>query len=342
MAKNNDLLLDDLNEQNFPAMLKWLYRDSPANVTLEFMAKQGDEVIAHYGALPFAFKLAGAAGLIGGFASNLVIDKANRTGSLFFSLQSYFFREYPKKGFAFMYGLITRDGVLEPHLRMGWKKQGEVPVYARPVNLANVARAALTQPWLAEAASLPLKLAAPLWNAGILWGTRGRLIKVERVDRFDDSIEPVLAKVAQRFPTIALRSPAILNWRFTGLSTREYQLFVARRSGQAVGYFVTRRLKMKGLDALALVDFAFDPDDIGAGRAVLRSCTQEAAKQKVDLVATILNPGSPFLPFLKRVGFLKTPETFKMVTHVPKTSAVKIDSSVFEQWHLTWFDHDYV
>lgn len=338
LAKRSDLLLEDLTEQNFPAMLKWLYFDPPSGAHFELMASQGGSALAHYGAVPFAFRFNGI-DVTAGLASNLVVDKEARSGSLFFSLQNYFFREYPKKNFGFMYGLITRDGVLEPHLRMGWKKVGEVPVYARPVNLPRVAQAALENPLVSALAKWPLRVAQKVWN--MPW-RRGRGVNVERAVKFDESIEPLLEAVSAPFHAVARRSAVILNWRFAGLEMRGYQIFIARKAGRPVGYLVLRRMKMKGLDALALVDFAFDPKDLRAGRAVLAACRQEAVRQGVDVIATTLNPHSPFLPFLRRAGFFKTPETFKLVVHTPKGSPLAFDSELFANWHLTWFDHDYV
>jgi len=342
LAKSNDLLLEDLTVENFPAMLKWLYFDTPSGTHLEFVAKEGEAVIAHYGALPFAFQLGGEtqAGVVAGFASNLVIDKANRTGSLFFSLQNHFFREYPKKNLAFAYGLVTRDGVLEPHLRMGWKKLGEVPVFAKPINFNRVAATVVKNGLALALGKLPLTLAG--WALTRQWLPSSRSITVEQVDRFDHSLAPVLESLAGRFKTMAVRTPEILNWRFKGLSTRTYSCFVAKRAGVVIGYMVLRKLQMKGLEAMALVDMAYDPADSASGRELMRACTREAIRGGADLVATILNPNSPFRGLLTRAGFLQTSESFKLVVHRPKSSTLQLDASSFPHWHLTWFDHDYV
>jgi hypothetical protein len=62
-----------------------------------------------------------------------VIDESVRKKALFFPLQKHFVGLLGSLGYDFSYGLMTRPPVLKPHLAVGWKKIGELKVFARPV-----------------------------------------------------------------------------------------------------------------------------------------------------------------------------------------------------------------
>ena len=96
-------------------------------------------------------------------------------------------------------------------------------------------------------------------------------------------------------------------------------------------------------DALAVVDLAFDPDDPAVGRALLRRVDAEAKRSGVDVAAAIMNPHSPFTAYLRRFGYLASPESFTLVVHAPKDApAPQPSDALFPRWHVTWFEHDFV
>jgi hypothetical protein len=340
VAERSDLLIGDLNERNFPSMLRWLYDEPPHAVRVQFVAEHDGAVVAHYGAVPLLYKLEDRT-TIAGFASNLVIDTEHRAGMLFISLQSYLQRDYRRKELGFVYGLITRANVLEPHLRMGWKKIGAVPVYAKPFDFPNVAASYLTNPLLRGAARLPLKAAEALWKTS--WTPGPKDVAVDEAAAFGPDADAFLEAFMRGIAVTAVRSREILNWRFAGYPERAYRIFIARRAGRVAGYLVTRRMPLKHLTALAVVDLAFDPADRAAGRALLRRADDEAKRARVDVAATIANPHSPLTPFLRRAGYLRTPESFTLVVHAPKDAPPPaLTPDLFARWHLTWFEHDYV
>ena len=168
MAQRSDLFVGELSEAGFPSMLAWLYVEAPSKIRLQFVAEHEEEVVAHYGAASIEYKLYDET-CVAGFASNLVIDPDHRAGMLFISLQSYLQREYQKKNFRFVYGLVTRANVLEPHLRTGWKKIGMVPVYAKPFDFPAVAASALRHPLSRALAFAPLKAAESLWREDVVF-----------------------------------------------------------------------------------------------------------------------------------------------------------------------------
>ena len=99
---------------------------------------------------------------------------------------------------------------------------------------------------------------------------------------------------------------------------------------------------MKNLTSLAIVDVMFGEDDRATATALINHALGEARRESADVCACMLNELSPYYPTLKRHGFLRTPETFTLILHEPPASPHRLSEAPPADWHLTWFDHDFV
>lgn len=337
LSKKSGLLIDDLDAKQFQKMMRWLYAGHPTGPRLQIVGESDNKIVAHYGAMPVIYKF-GDQTLLAGLASNLVIDTGYRKNTPFIKLQSYIAKEYPKVGYDFLYGVISRPGVLEPHLRMGWKKMGEIQIYARPIKMNSIFSKVVKNKLLQSIFFLPLGLCEILCRTTERFNSS--LIDVKEITRFDAEFEPFLDKWMSEQKLVAKRSSEILNWRYFGIPDRGYHIYAARRSGVICGYMALRHMPMNSFSTLALVDLIACDDDCTS--ALLRRCFDIGRKSQVDLIATAINPNSALKINLIFKGFLKTPLSFTLVTHRPKNKLEQLDQSSFNDWVINWFDHDYI
>jgi hypothetical protein len=101
-------------------------------------------------------------------------------------------------------------------------------------------------------------------------------------------------------------------------------------------------MPMKDLTSLAIVDMLFDAGDQAAGDALLGRAIDEAYAAGADVCACLINPLGRYFAFLKQRGFFRTPESFTLILHEPPDSPKRVADIPPADWHLTWFDHDYV
>ncbi len=339
LAGRNDLLGDGITPPEFSRKLQWLYHGTPYGARLQLVGLNKNAITAHYGAMPIPFRYKGSM-LVGGLASNLVVDKECRKDGPFFSLQKRFLKDYPTLGYSFVFGAVTRPGVLEPHLRMGWKKVGELPVFIRPMRSAACLREKI-------GSHLVSSLFTPLcwigdWVARLAFLPAQTSPAVVEVSRFDDSFEELFQRWMECHPFCAYRTEKFLNWRYVDVPDRRYRIFAARVQGKPVGFMVLREMEMKQLKTLAIVDLVSLPGEKATFEALLRNAILEGYKSKVDAMAVALNPFHEQVHWLKRWGFVKGPHTFTLIVHVPKGSEFQIDSNVVRLWPISWLEHDYV
>ena len=161
LCVNNDFFDEEVSYDYFSTTYKFLYFDTPIelnNIHHELVAVHNEKVVSHTAMVLFQFKVKNKI-VKAGFGSNLIIDKTQRKGPLFFILQSKYLNSYNKKGIYFTYGLVTRAQVISLHLRTGYRKAGLVPVYARPYNSISLSKYYIASTFIKTLLSPFLKLA---------------------------------------------------------------------------------------------------------------------------------------------------------------------------------------
>lgn len=325
--------------QNVASIFRWLFQNNPHSIQQVLVGVDNQErIVAHYAVVPFQL-IKGGATLLGGLPCKLVVAEDFRKTLLFRDLELTLLKQYKSAGLDFLYAPVAKARVLTAHLALGFQSLGVAPVYARPYQL----RRLITH--FIRSKALCMVLQPLFWLVDRLlrlnWRRCGK-IEVIEADRFDAGMNSCLEKLQRQFDICAIRTSSILNWRFADFPHRDYQILIAKDGGDMLGYAVLRFMRMFEFDVLAIVDILYSSERRDAGYALFRKIHDLALKIRADLSVCLLNPDSPFLPTLKRHGFLKTPEGFSLIVHEPEGGDVKFKPGSFEQWHLTWFDHDYV
>lgn len=329
---------DQITQEAFERWWRWLYVDNPTKAGFALGSFDlGGENLGHIALAPFSFLVDDELVTVG-FSGQLMVAESQRHTLLYPSLVKQLLTSYPQYGCKFCYSEVTRPRVLASNTALGFQKGGDFRIYARPYRLEKLVRMKLgSLAWLAKPAvrlgEILLQVGSPFSHGGI---------SVSEVSAFPPEIEPFLQSMRHQFKLTAYRNVPILNWRFTGNSDRKYRILLACEGRIPVGYLVLRRMPMKSFDALAVVDFLFALNRPQVGHALMRQVHRIACAEGVDLSVTMLNYTSPYLGLLRTWGFLRTPEKFTLITHEPKGSHYRLQARPFEDWHVTWFDHDFV
>ncbi len=331
----------DHDVEAFRRCWKWLHGENPCKQGKVLVGVDADErVVGYYAIVPFHFRRDGQPFASGGFVCRLLVAEALRNQLLFPQLELKLLKGYPAWGMDFAYGLINRPLVLKAHLYFKFKEIIALPVLARPVKLQNVVNRVVQNKLL----RMPLRALAPIGNAVLskLRWPSDRRVEVQRVDHFPQELAKPLNRLTRQFPIAAARTVESLNWRFAQLKDRGYKIFLARSNGALSGYVVTRKMPMKEFTSHAIVDILFAPDDKATGNALVNTALDEARAESADVCACLLNPQGQYYRFFRNRGFFRTPESFTLIVHEPPNCRHRPTEIRPADWHLTWFDHDFV
>jgi len=338
LLRKNDFVEPGVSDEQMGQLALHFYARNPCGLDYMVVGEEKGDLIAFHAAIPFRFQAFGKA-CVGGLGSNLIVDRPFRHALSFLQLQKFFFARYAARGIDFIYGLVTRKEVLQVHLRTGFKAIGETPVYARPYRLEKLASRVTKSDRVASLVSPLLKGGESVLRMG---PSSPSDIQVEKVPLFPADVDAFAERNLARFEISPVRNQAILNWRFTTLDYRKYEIHLARKEGKICGYVVLRLMSMREFKTLAMVDFLYDWDNERAAKALLAAVHQRALALQVDLVSVIHTEDSPLRGVLRGAGFLKTPESFTLVINQPPKNPTPIGPEHYKSWHATWFDHDVV
>ena len=341
LAAEDETSAGDRNPDVFARCWRWLYLENPTQAGHTLVGVTPEErVVGHYGLVPFSFRRNGEPLGTGGFLCQLRVAESMRNQFLFPQLEMRMLREYAPRGIDFTYGLINRPAVLKAHLYFKFKPVFALSVLARPVRLRNVLSEAVKN----KALRTIMRPFAPLGDValGLLRRPGGRGVRVERIEQFAAEMAADLTRLTRQFPIAAARTVETLNWRFATLKDREYRIHAATKNGALAGYIVTRKMPMKQLTSLAVVDVLFAANDHGVANALINAALREAKRKSVDVVACLLSADGPYYRAFKRNLFLRTPESFTLILHEPPDAKHRLSDAPPADWHLTWFDHDFV
>lgn len=325
--------------EEYICFYNWLLKKNPASGYSLVGVNGKGEISAHCCLAGFYYSVNGRRRK-GGFICQLMVRDDFRKSLLFASLESRLLNQYPARKMDFAYGLIDGSAILKAHLAMGFKQAGKVPVYARPYKIFRILRkAAAGSRWKTAFVYMGypfLKIAEQLLRVSC---TRKNNLELIEVERFDENFDRLFQQISRSFKISALRTSDICNWRFFGLKERGYNVIGLKDKGNILGYAVLRRMKMKTYDVLAVVDLFFLPGHRKAGKRLFYEIHRRSVQKKVDMAVCLLGPESYISRMLGRAGFIKSPGFFTSVINTP--GGIK-DFTGPKDWHMTWFDHDYV
>ena len=161
----------------------------------------------------------------------------------------------------------------------------------------------------------------------------------------DEELETLSAKCLQQSGPHLVRTNVFLKWRFTDAPFWPATIFRIDRKGQFLGYGVTRKMELGGLNHLVLMDFMLDPDASFIACVALRFwLVRQAITTQADALFTMVNSYNSMAR--KVVGFPLLPIPGRLLPHTtpifvrPRSNDLKefeADRSI----HMTLADLDY-
>jgi hypothetical protein len=130
------------------------------------------------------------------------------------------------------------------------------------------------------------------------------LIEIAEIDVFGNEVDLLWNKVRLQYAALFERNSRFLNWRYVESPDLQYRLFIARRSGQCVGYSVLRRTVTAELPIGIIVDFLTSPTDLQTIESLFLHAEEIFGGDVVALDCVTSIPGIGMI--LKKMGFFKT------------------------------------
>jgi len=326
----------------------WKYRARPIEGGSSLVMLDGDRVVGHWGFSPVRYKL-GPKDYIASISFDMAVDRkafGRRTAALkLLEMAKTAYHVIESQGAVFGAGFPNTNSLFLGIKRLGW-----IPL----VHILNLSCYLRLKPFLQKRISNRFIVGAAdlLWRAMVklglfsrfldLWPSWGR--KVRKTESFDERADALWQSTSQKIGNAVVRDAKYLNWRYFSPLKPVYDVFIAERKSQLVGYIVLRiRQDQQGVKEAVIADIlAKNHSPLIASQLIL-TAIRFAVKNHCDVVRAWCVKHSRYLSCLRTVGFLKRRSLVHFVLR-PWTPDPTLAKQIMTRsaWHVMMGDSDSV
>lgn len=317
----------------------WKFESSPSLPhSYEYVAKENEDVIGYYGALPYEYQIAGVR-LKCGMVCDVMTHPNHRRKGIFTKIGSYSTAELKKEGLAFSAAYPIRPKSIPGHLKVGWKIVHKLPMYLCLLGVTSFLPRFMRH--------LGYVLNPLIRFLQLFSSFTSKDYGVEIINRNDFFKSVTRTKEYERFfdnwlkeqKNALIKNIDFLKWR-TGAPGTEYKFILLKRKHELVGFSLVRPTQLKGINVLAILDMMIYQDEKRGIQSMHKALKKTAIILKKDAIVCMCSGKSASNLKFHRALFIKTPATFFLI--LKKFNDSIADTTLFtsNNWNLFWIDSD--
>ncbi len=282
-----------ITEEHWRWKLQW-----PATPDNAWLALSDDRPVFHYGGIPTRFWLeqAPASTMV---AVDAMTAPAFRRQGLLTRVVGQAHAAWRQNGVAFVLGLPNEQWGSRARA-LGWQPLFSLQWLVRPLRPEALLARRLHVPML-ERATLP----AVLWQRFLQWRLRrDPQTLTEPVAQADESFDRLWERCRADWKFSTVRDRAWVQWRFLAPPERHYELTLARRAGEPVGYTAHRLIGTPGRRSAELAELFTAEADQATCHALLFDLISRLETTDAQAVVTLAVRGTRLFRWLRGAGFL--------------------------------------
>lgn len=155
----------------------------------------------------------------------------------------------------------------------------------------------------------------------------------------DDRIESLIDRWQKGVPISLRKDRDFFTWR-TNAPGSEYKFALLLEDDNVLGLAVLRSSILRGIAALAVLDFLVDPEHLEVALDLHHGIAALAREEGLDAVACMCSRHWATRYRFIRSGYVRTPATFSLIVknlHHGLSDEILFDAS---NWHSFWIDSD--
>ena len=326
-------------------ILHWKYFQNPTGQINGMYAEFEGHAVGSYGNIPVKIKFINDT-ITCAQAVDAMIDPKFRRLGLFTRLARKTYTWMDQAGIALTYAFpnpVTKAGFVK---RLDWTPVGRVPRYIKILDLDGL---------LEVSAHKGLKAAVYRRLLGQTKSgyrrTGSSNVMISRVNAFDIRVDRLWEQISPDLGIAVQRDLTYLNWRYVQNPKKLYQILIAEREAELVGYIVLSSRDLDNRKASSIAEFMVLPGNQATGSALLEEATIHAKETGCATIECWMLPQHTFYTsLLKDSGYIYSNKGY-MPGLVKYTTPFIIrphpglqlspDPRDIENWFLTMGDHDY-
>jgi hypothetical protein len=317
------------------AQWRWKLMHWPSNVANVWLAAANGKAVFHYGGIPLRYRLNGSSGTAMISVDAMTAPEFRRRGFLTRGTRRAF-AEWKAHGIAFTLGLPNEQWGSRT-AAAGWQNLFPLQWLVRPLRPEVFAARRFGMPWLRRA-TIVSTLFDRLMQHRLHSDPQ---IEFQEIALADSSLDRLWDRCRSDALFSTVRDSAWVQWRFLSSPTRKYRVVLARRGGDAAGYYASHVAATSGKTSALLAELVAPENDTAVQESLLAQAIASTHGAGADILATLAVPGSVIYKLLRRAGFFRGPAF--AVHIVPFAADLSMDQLRNPRnWHLSGADFDVV
>jgi GNAT superfamily N-acetyltransferase len=315
---------------------KWQFGEAASGTGYIMFADDDGTLAGQYATVPVRMQIQGAPA-----RASLSLDTMTHPGyrkqGIFVALAKAVYAETARQGVRLVYGFPNDNSFPGFVKHLDFFVLDELPALVRPLLLERILERRVRMQWLARLIGVPMQA---LFDFFRLPRAREAELGVREEAAFPAAVTGLFERVAPHFRNLVVRDHDYLSWRYDRNPAFTYRRLFAYRGDELAGYCVCGETERRGVSIGLVVDLLAHPEDREVVTALL-SAAVDAMKRKGTMTASIvLTPTSPFVPMVRRMGFLFPMRRFPFIVRANSGDADALETPA--DWHITLGDGDFV
>jgi hypothetical protein len=131
-------------------------------------------------------------------------------------------------------------------------------------------------------------------------------ISIEQVTSFDERIDSFWEKASKLKNIMVVKDRKYLNWRYVAKPRNKYNIFIAKRQDDIVGYIVfylEKNNRYRGL----IIDLLTIPGEDYVGEALVSNAVARFKAEEASIIYCWMLRDTPYYRIFKKLGFMHRP-----------------------------------
>ena len=321
-------------------MMAWVAFNNPYTTNDEgtyLIAENGQKIVAYHGRMPSMFVIEGKPAK-GYYIHDLYVDPEYRKKGLGFWITIDLAKtiEDYSDSFLVLYGMTPLN--LQMQRRRGYP-ESHVPGYLKVLNpvkqLEKKLGSSLTVRILGSILAYVLKLLEFIWSP-----RSGLKANWSKIDRFDESFDPLFEQAMADSNNSTMRTSAYLNWKYIDRPYRREEVFSIEEDGNKLGYVILGFSPYnKQYKEGVIVDIMAYNQDASTISKLLKLAIKYFRDKKAISITCVASD-ERYIKMLKKYAFIQRPGKGLMLGNLDKVNRDNESFKNVHNWHFTIGDSD--
>ncbi len=329
-----------------PEFFHWQTEENPAGPPVVRLAvdPEGERLAGAFWLLPTRLQVDETVHTVG-LIVNVVVRRPFRKQGLATLLGRQVFDDGRARGLPFTYAIPSPASYrLDVHSLRAYVV-GRIPLWIRPLDWEVLLTYRTGRPRLARALARPLARLFPPTPPRVREGR----FTLRPVERFGPAFDRLWARSRHKRRVVVVREAAWLNWRYLHVPTRRYRPLAAWDGEELVGYIVTRKTTLQGVQCGMIVDLWVEPTARGEEAAfqLVAEATARFVEERDAIAGALMLPGTPEHRALRRARYVRCPsflepQPIPLTFHWHGAEDPPEPITRLEHWFFTMGDYDVI